>query len=217
MTQKKLWTISIILLLGHLIIQYVFYVKTGLTVSLGIMTFTIDLFSDLILVGICGSGLGALIALIPFRQKNFKEKFKTTFPLLTSIVLIVLVSTFGYSIYLKKIKGIELRPLHKYEDIHIPANLNCSMVRNGKFETEKSFIERTDGKQIQTDKKTGVQKEFIVEWTTDCEYILTSVDDSSEKLRVKITAINHDNYGCYVISDKYADKYPNFLTIKRIK
>ncbi len=217
MTPKKLWIFSIILLIGHLIIQYVFYVKTDLTESLGIMTFGIDLFSNLILVAIFGAGLGALTALIPFKQKNFKEKFKTTFPLLTSVVLIVLVSTFSYSIYLKKVKGIELRPLHKYEDIRVPVNLDCSLVRNGKFETEKSFIERIENKQTQTDKKTGDKKEFIVEWTNDCEYILTSAEDSSEKLRVKITAVNPDNYDCYVISDKYAEKYPNFLTIKRIK
>jgi hypothetical protein len=181
------------------------------------MAFGIDLFSNLILIGIFGAGLGALIALIPFRQKHFKEKFKTTFPLLTSILLLVLIVTFGYSSYLKNVKGIELRPIYKYEDIQIPVNLDCSSVRIGNFETEKSFIERTESKQIQTDKKTGDKKEFIVEWTNDCEYILTSTEDTSEKLRVKITAVHPDNYGCYIISDKYADKYPNFLTIKRIK
>lgn len=216
-TPKKLWIISLILLFGHLIIQYVFYVKTDLAESLGVMNFAIELFSNLILVVMFGSGLGAIIALIPFKQKNFKEKFKTTFPLLTSIVLIVLVSTFGYSIYLKKVKGIELRPLHKYENIQTQANLDCSSVRSGKFETVKSIIERTESKQIQTDKKTGEKKEFIVEWKNDCEYILTSTEDNTVKLRVKITAVNADDYGCYVISDKYADKYPNFLTIKRIK
>ena len=180
------------------------------------MTFGIDLFSNLILVGIFGTGLGALTALIPFRQKSFKEKFKTTFPLSTSIVLLVLVTTFSYSIYLKKVKGIELRPLHKYEDIQIPANLDCSTIHSGRFETEKSIIERIENKQIQTDKKTGDKKEFIVEWTSDCEYVLTPITDNTDKLRIKITAVNPDNYGCFVISDKYADKYPNFLSIKRI-
>jgi hypothetical protein len=217
MTSKKLWIISFILLIGHVIIQYIFLLKTDLTESLGILTFLIDLFSNLMLVGILGFGLGALTALVPFRQMSFNEKFKTTFPLFTSVVLIVLVSTFSYSIYLKKVKGIELRSLKKYEDIQTPVNLDCSSVRNGKFETEKSFIERIENKQIQTDKKTGVIKEFIVEWTSDCEYILTSTEDNSEKLRVKITEVKSDKYCCYVISDKYADKYPNFLTINRIK
>ena len=217
MTPKKLWIISIIFLLGHLIIQYVFFVRADLSESVGRMTFGIDLVSNLILVGIFGACLGALTALIPYRHKNFKQKFKTTFPLSTSIVLLVLVSTFGYSIYLKNVKGVELRPLHKYEDIKTPVNLDCLSVHNGKFESEKSFIERFENKQIQTDKKTGTKNEFIVEWTNDCEYILTSVDDNSEKLRVKITAVNSDNYGCYVISDKYGDKYPSFSSIKRIE
>lgn len=217
MTTKRLWTISIILFTVHLIIQYVFYIKTDLTDSLGIFIFGIDLFSNIIVIVMFGAGLGALTALIPFRKKNFKDKFKTTLPLLTSIVLLVLISIFGYSIYLKKVKGIEFKPLQKYEDIQIPENIDCSTLHDGKFESEKSFIERIGNKQIQTDKKTGSKKEFMVEWTNGCEYILTSVDDHSEKLRVKITVINPDNYGCYVISDKYADKYPNFLTIKRIK
>jgi len=217
MTPKKLWIISFILLIGHVIIQYIFLLKTDLTESLGILTFLIDLFSNLLLVGILGSGLGALTALAPFRQMSFKEKFKSTFPLFTSVVLIVFVSTFSYSIYLKKVKGIELRPLKKYEDIQTPVNLDCSSVRNGKFETVKSIIERIENKQIQTDKKTGVIKEFIVEWTSDCEYILTSTENNSEKLRVKITEVKSGNYGCYVISDKHVDQYPNFLTITRIK
>ncbi len=193
-----------------MIIQFAFSVKTDPSESLDIMTLGFDLFSNLILVAILGAALGALTALIPYKQKKFNEKFKTTFPLSTAVVLVVLVSTFGYFIYLKNVKGIELRPLIKYEDIHIPINLDCSSVRNGKFETETSYIERTKDKQIQTDKKTGDKREFIVEWTNDCEYILTSTQDSTEKLRVKITAVNHDIYGCYVISDKYADNYPNF-------
>ena len=217
MTSKKFWIISILLLIGHLILQYVFYVKTDLTEVLGLITFAIDLFSNLILIGILGAGLGTLTALIPFGQQSFKEKFKTTFPLSTSVVLIVLISTFSYSIYLEKVKGIGLSPLQKYEDIQIPTNLDCSSVRNGKFETEKSFIERIGSKQIQTDKKTGQKKEFIIEWINNCEYILISTENSTEKLRVKITTINPDDYGCYVISDQYADKYSRFLTIKQIK
>jgi hypothetical protein len=107
--------------------------------------------------------------------------------------------------------------LNKYEDISIPANINCSMVRSGKFESDKTFIERIENKQIQTDKKTGEKKEFTVEWINDCEYVLTSTKDSLEIIRVKITAVNPNSYGCYVISDKKVDRHPIYLTIKRVK
>jgi hypothetical protein len=112
------------------------------------------------------------------------------------------------------VKEHDLKPLYKYKDIQIPTGLDCSSIRLGTFETEKSYIERTEVKQIQTNKDTGVQKEFFVDWKSDCEYVLTSIIDESEILRIKITAVKPDNYGCYVISDKYSDNYPNFIGLK---
>ncbi len=217
MTPKKLWPTAFILLLIHMIIQYVFYMNLDLTKDIDIYIFVLEFIGQLTIAIIAGLLLGVLIAFIPFKQKRFKEKVKTTVPLLTSFVLLVFISVFGYSIYLKKVKGIDLRPLNKYEDISIPANINCSMVRSGKFESDKTFIERIENKQIQTDKKTGEKKEFTVEWINDCEYVLTSTKDSLEIIRVKITEVNPNGYGCYVISDKKVDRYPIYLTIKRVK
>jgi hypothetical protein len=215
MTPKKLWVISLILLAVHLAIQYIFFQNFSLINRSGILHFGINLFTNLAIVFTIGAVLGTVLAFIPFRQKFFGEKFKTTFPLFTSIVLLFLVFTFAYLTYLKKVKGIQLGPLQKYEDIDIPANLDCSLVHKGKFETEKLLIERTENRQTQTNKKNGVKKIFTVNWINDCEYILTSVSDNSEKLSIKIIRINSDTYSCYVISNKA--KYPNFLIIKRIK
>ncbi len=134
------------------------------------------------------------------------------------ILIIAAVVIIGVILYLNYlVKEHDLRPLHKYEDIQIPVGLDCSSVRLGNFETEKSYIERTESKQIQTNKATGDKKEFYMDWKSNCEYVLTSVNDESEVIRIKITAVNPDNYGCYVISDKYADNYPNFLSITRVK
>lgn len=101
MTPKKLWIICAIFLLIHLIIQNVFYLKNDLTDGFGLMILGVDLFSNLIMVGILGTVLGALIALVPFRQKKFKEKFKTSFPLLTSVVLLILISACIFDLTLK--------------------------------------------------------------------------------------------------------------------
>jgi hypothetical protein len=79
------------------------------------------------------------------------------------------------------------------------------------------IIERTGSRQIQTDKKSGDTKEFHVEWKSDCEYQLTSLTDSTSKLKIKITSVNPHNYGCYIISEKYAGDYPNYLSVKRIQ
>lgn len=135
---------------------------------------------------------------------------------MSSIVLLVFIITFGYTIYLKEVNGVELRPLQKFEDIQIPQNLDCSSMHLGKFETGNSIIERIDSRQIQTDKRTGEIKELNVEWKSNCEYVLTS-KDRSEQISVKIVDIKQDSYSCYVISNKFKDKYPNFIIMNRIK
>lgn len=112
---KRLWLITILLLAGHLVMQYAIYSKPD-PEELSLFRW-IDLFGNIIVVFFIGALLGCLAALIPFRQMKFKEKFRWTFPLLTSLVLIILISTFGYVVYLRNVKNIELRPLHSYEKI----------------------------------------------------------------------------------------------------
>lgn len=205
------------LLIGHLIIQYSFFPTIYLSGKPDVYSIAGDLITHTIIVFFIVLAVVPFLAFIPFKGMGYNEKFIRIVPIIASTVLIVLIANFGYLAYKKKSNGLELRPLHKYDDIEIPIDIHCEMVHNGKFETDKSIIIRDDKKQIQINKKTGKRNEFIIEWVSDCEYILTSVEDNSEKLRVKITAINPDNYGCYVISDKYADRYPNFMIIKRIK
>ncbi len=217
MTPRKLWTITIFLFIAHLFIQYIFFIKIDITKTSGLLTLSIDLFSNFIIVVGLGAGLGALIAFIPFRQRTFRDKFKRTFPILTSVVLLILITNFAYLAYLSSVNGIEFRPKQKYENIHIPLSLDCSSIRNGKFETLNLWIERNGNKQTQTDKKTGNKQEFVVEWLNNCEYILTPVINGSERLRIKIISITPEKYDCYIISDKYPDGYANFATIKRIR
>jgi uncharacterized membrane protein YsdA (DUF1294 family) len=214
---KRLWIILTVLLAVHLIIQYIFFIKIDLTDSSGLTSFTVDFISNLLTVFLFGAGFGVLSAAIPYGKKRFREKFKITFPLLTVVVLIILIITFSYSLYLKNWKSIELRPVQKFDKIKIPQDLVCTSVHIGKFESENLIIERTANKQAQTNKKTGQKKEFAVEWINDCEYVLTSMADSKEQISVKITAVNPGEYGCYVISNSSFHKYPNFVTIKRIK
>jgi len=214
---KLLWILTILILVGFFIIQYVFLQTPDFTNSMGQTTFVIDFLISLLIIVAVGVGLGYLVALIPFKTKPYKQRVKTSLPLMVSVVAIILCGVFGYSAYLKKVKGIELRPLGKYTNIRIPPNLECSSVHNGKFETDKLIIERSGDKQFQTDKVTGEKNEYKIEWVNDCEYTLTSILDNSDKLKVKIVAVSPDNYDCFIISVKYKDKDPNFATIKRIK
>ncbi len=136
-------------------------------------------------------------------------------PFMKKALTFTAILIIGGVLYLNYLaKKYDLKPLLKYEDIRMPIGLNCSTVRIGTFETEKFYIERTDSRQIHTNKLTGDKKEYIVNWKGNCEYVLISTMDETDILRVKITAVNSDNYGCYIISDKHAHNYANFASIK---
>jgi len=215
MKPKLLWIIAGMLLITHLIIQFAFFAVNGLDGSQ--MFFAVEFISSLIAIACTSLVIGAIVAFIPVKQRTYKEKFNITLPLFSSIVLAIWIVAFSYYTYLKKVKGIELKPLIKYENIIIPDGVDCASVHEGLFETDKLSIERFGSKQIQTNKQTGIKSEFTIEWINDCEYYLTSTSDNSNKLRIKIVSVKADLYSCYVISEKYADKYPNFLTIKRLE
>lgn len=129
------------------------------------------------------------------------------------VVALVVVGVAYYIHYL--IKTHDQRPLHRYEDIRIPGDLDCASVRWGNFETSTLYIQRVGNRQIQTNKETGAVTEYLVNWERDCEYVLKSEVDKQVLLRIKITAVNLDGYGCYIIAEDYRDDYPNFLTVSR--
>lgn len=172
-----------------------------------------DFIFGVILILLICSVIGAIIALIPFQKRTFKNKFKFSFISLLGIT----ITFYGYYKYLTIIKGVELNPIHKYEDIQIPKNLNCSTIHEGKFETKNSIINRTKDKQIEKIKETGIKTEFSIKWINDCEYVLIPTADTTNKLRVKITTVNSDSYGCYIIGDRFKDTYPIFMSLKNIK
>jgi len=214
-TPTKLWIFVILLLIGHLILQYLFYLKVDLTTTSGKISFLTDLFSNLALIILLGVALGALAALIPFRQKRYWDKFRTTLPLLTLIILWILVSFFSFVIFFWHHHGFVKRSIYKYENIKQPGNLDCSSLRNGVFEYGEYIFERTDTIQIETEVKTGIKHEFKIHWTNDCEYVLIPVLDSLLKMKVKITSVSTNSYDCYVGADKFANRPALFFTIKR--
>lgn len=217
MKTNKRWITTFILLIIELIIQYGFFSKPDLTKLSGIVTFNLDIIFNIIFFVVVGAGLGYLISKIPFRQKTFKEKFKTAIPLCTSFVIVVFISVFTYAYYLKKEKGIELAPLQEYEDIECPEDIDCSVIHTGKFESELTLIDRTEIIEIQTNKKTGVKQEFNINWIDRCEYVLTSTSDNSEQIKVKVIKATPQEYICNKLSSKQTDTYPILMIINRVK
>ncbi len=216
-TPKKLWILVVVLVILYLLTQYLANYNLQTREPFDAILFGIDVYGFLLTGFVLGLLLGVLIAFIPFRQKSFAEKFNITFPLLTAIVLLLWIVFLGYFGYLVHVRGDEMRPLRKYDDIQISKSLDCSSVQNGKFQLDDILIERQAERQIQINTKTGERTKFFVEWINGCEYILKRQTGEGEKLRVKITSVNPESYSCYVISGDDLDKYARFYTIIRVQ
>jgi len=91
--------------------------------------------------------------------------------------------------------------------------LDCSAYKTGRFvlnppEGDEIIITRTKKYQIETYNKAHKRHKFKIEWTNDCEYILTLVKTTSKKNEVligkgllcRILSGKADYYSCIVIS-----------------
>lgn len=213
MTLRKFWILSILLCAAHLLI--VFAVtnrlgsvdKYGLTIALYVLLGFV--FAEFVMV----SGVVAIIALIPYKQKVYIAKFRILFLAAVTFLLFCFSVVLALSFYFRT----EIRSKERFDDIVIPSDINCSVVRDGKFETDKLLIERKGSIQIETNKWWGSEKEYKVEWVGDCEYILTSVDDSEAKVRVKIVEVTSKGYSCYPMLEEHSDWPAALYTFTRVE
>ena len=214
--QKTFWITSALLLIVHLIIQYYFIINNNFSDNLLFIRF-IGKFIGIIIIGLLfGLIIGSLLALVSFKGKKYRQKLKITFPFCTSLVLILLISSFGYLAYVEHKNGERLNGYLRYSEVKVPDITNCSTLRTGSFETENLLIERTEKKQIQIDKKTNKKIEYLIDWKTECEYYLIPINNQSEKIKVKIVSNSLNSYDCYVTNSKYLIEYAHKYTIKTV-
>lgn len=204
LSPRKLWVLTGILLAGHFFVQYAFIKTIDLSDQLGRLDLAVDIVSHLILVIVLGSALGAIAALVPFKRAPLRQKFTYTFPIGCSLVLTILILAFGMVAYYEKVKGVKIQPLITYGSIQMDPNMDCSTVHDGEFEIGSVVVTRRGSLQRQKDKQSGEVEEFTVEWLSDCEYLLTSLADPDDVMKVKIVHVSEDGYNCYVASGKYA-------------
>lgn len=213
MAPKKFWILSILLCAAHLLIVFAVISrlgsvdKYGLTIALYVLLGFV--FTEFVVV----SGIVAVFALIPYKQKVYIAKFRVLF--LSAVTFLL----FGFSVMLALsfYFGTEIRSNERFADIAIPPHVNCAVVRDGKFETDRLLIERKGSKQVETNKWWGSEKEYTVEWASDCEYILTPVDDSEAKVRVKIVEVTSEGYSCYPMLEEHSDWPASLYTFTRVE
>lgn len=67
---------------------------------------------------------------------------------------------------------------------------DCKSFKNGKFRVldeklnHESIIDRNDSIQIEKNLTTGDVSEYIINWTSDCEYTLEIIKGSTETLKI---------------------------------
>src|ERR1035437_5204599 len=125
MIMKKMWIINASLFTGFIIIQCVFFLKESLLLGMNPISFILNIFYNLIGFLILGVIIGILVALMPYKQKLFKEKVKKSIPILTFIIILIYYPIFCYGYFKSKSKGVELHPVIKYEDIKTPVKIDC--------------------------------------------------------------------------------------------
>lgn len=214
---KKLWFLSLALLIIHLIIQYVFYLNIQFKTKEDWIYFIVDLNGNMFATYLGAGVLGSLLALVPFRGKKYIEKLKITIPLSASSILFLAIISFGYFIVFANQKGYLRRDMEHYENIQPKGVFDCSSFHTGIFETEGTRIERKANKQLETDHKTGKIHELDIQWVNDCEYTLTTPGDSLNIISVKITEVTADSYKCYASSKAFRDAPAMFFEVKRVK
>ena len=171
--------------------------------------------ADIFIVMAFGVVIGGLVALIPFRKLGFSAKFKFTFPWSSSLLLIFLISVFGYSACFEEMKGVKLCSKETYDKVAPPAGLDCSSIKNGKFEAAGDLIERLGNQQIETNMRSNKKIIYTVEWNGDCEYYLIAKADSTKNMKIKIVAVTDDGYTCYGLPN--AGKNTIRYLVKRIR
>jgi hypothetical protein len=79
MKPKLLWIIAALLLAGFLYVQALIRIQIDMHFEWIYVAF--EVFAGFIMIVGISSGVGALIAIIPFRKKEYKQKFRWTLPL----------------------------------------------------------------------------------------------------------------------------------------
>jgi hypothetical protein len=169
-----------------------------------------------VVASVVGLILGLLAAIVPYKQRSFNERFIMTLPVMLSLALILQCMIAFYSAYMRQADGISFSK-QRYDDIEIPPGLDCSSVRNGRFETESMSLDLNGKTQVQTVKLVGYKLNYTVLWRNDCEYELISGTDAESAMCVKITAVREDGYECcYIYKDQKEEEYPAKVFMKRI-
>jgi len=159
------------------------------------------LIADTLIIFGSGSALTALVALFPYRSLTYRLKLQLELPVVSSLLLAFFIVMFGYTSFYENFKGVKLFPKETFEELKAPDNLDCTSIKKGKFEVGGDIIERQGVWQFETTGRTNERTIYKIEWTGNCEYLLTSQKDTTKVFRFKVMEVTADGFTCYSLSE----------------
>jgi hypothetical protein len=127
-------------------------------------------------------------------NKDRKAKVVSVFPY--TMLFLTIISLFAYALS---------RP--SYSRVVIPENLDCTLIKDGKFRLNEYLIERLGDLQTETNTTTNEKYKFKVNWLSNCEYELINPKNPKDISKVKIVSINDESYECYISGEGRTVKY----------
>jgi len=113
MKAKYLWIIALLLMISQFSIEHIFMGSGSLSDPDEVSNLIISFLGSLATTAFFSIILTLVLAIFLYRKYPFTIRLKKNLPLSFCIILLLLISTFVYMTYLKKVDGIELRPLKK--------------------------------------------------------------------------------------------------------
>ncbi len=212
MQRKYFWSIFGLLLTALIFIQYGILKQYNLSYNLDKYYLTIDLISLVLTIIVISIGLTLIIAIIPFREKSFKTKFKQISKISIILVLLIMVFTYGFLAS----KGVRYPTMVNYDEVQTCSSNDCLLVTEGNFETETIMIERIGNFQIETAKESNKKTEYEVKWISVCEYHLIPKNSSEKTIKVKITKVEPEFYECAAAIEKDVHRSKIFIVKKTV-
>lgn len=111
MKAKYLWIIALLLLISQFSIEHIFMRTTSLSDPDEASNLIILFLGNLATTAFFSIILTLILAIFLYRKYPFTLRLKKILPLGFCVVLLLLISTFGYVVYLKEVRGIELHPV----------------------------------------------------------------------------------------------------------
>ena len=138
--------------------------------------------------------IGPLAGVVPWRGQPYWRRVLNRLPFITAGIALLVLAIASIEFWYSPLAGMEWMQGADFEKLGPEPGTDCSAIHDGVFQNEALRIERSGTKQYQWE-PLGMESDLNVEWTSDCEYTLTT-DGSEMTMHVKVLKVDSAGYEC---------------------